>query len=159
MKDSSCSLRRKGEQAHENRKNVMEIRTPLSKIADHSRPIAGNRCRGRTDRTVYRQKMIDDHILGIEKTWYEAEKDKNAVQFHGTSYVREDRMQGPVSKEKEAHIYQVGMAFYFVDQAVSFDGNRTFSDGKLTITNGDESRTYEAEKLTSRSFSSSISRK
>lgn len=105
------------------------------------------------------KKMIDDHILGIEKTWYEAEKDKNAVQFHGTSYVREDRMQGPVSKEKEAHIYQVGMAFYFVDQAVSFDGNRTFSDGKLTITNGDESRTYEAEKLTSRSFSSSISRK
>ncbi|WP_039073421.1 ABC transporter ATP-binding protein [Bacillus sp. MSP13] len=95
------------------------------------------------------KKMIDDHILGIEKTWYEAaEKDKNAVQFHGTSYVREDRMQEPVSQEKEAHIYQVGMAFYFVDQAVSFDGNRTVSDGKLTITNGDKSRTYAAEKLT-----------
>ncbi|WP_121642233.1 multidrug resistance ABC transporter ATP-binding protein/permease BmrD [Bacillus vallismortis] len=95
------------------------------------------------------KKMIDDHILGIEKTWYEAaEKDKNAVQFHGTSYVREDRMQEPVSQEKEAHIYQVGMAFYFVDQAVSFDGNRTVSDGKLTITNGNKSRTYAAEKLT-----------
>ncbi|MDU7577042.1 MAG: ABC transporter ATP-binding protein [Bacillus subtilis] len=95
------------------------------------------------------KKMIDDHILGIEKTWYEAaEKDKNAVKFHGTSYVREDRIQGPVSQEKEAHIYQVGMAFYFIDQAVSFDGNRTVSDGKLTITNGDKSRTYAAEKLT-----------
>ncbi|WP_185184181.1 multidrug resistance ABC transporter ATP-binding protein/permease BmrD [Bacillus subtilis] len=95
------------------------------------------------------KKMIDDHILGIEKTWYEAaEKDKNAVQFHGVSYVREDRLQEPVSKAKEAHIYQVGMAFYFVDQAVSFDGNRTVSDGKLTITNGDESRAYAAEKLT-----------
>ena len=43
------------------------------------------------------KKMIDDHILGIEKTWYEAaEKDKNAVQFHGVSYVREDRLQEPV---------------------------------------------------------------
>ncbi|WP_434813317.1 ABC transporter ATP-binding protein [Bacillus halotolerans] len=95
------------------------------------------------------KKMIDDHILGIEKTWYEvSKKDKNAVEFDGTSYVREDRIQGAAAKEKEAHIYQVGMAFYFVDQAVSFDGNRTVSDGKLTITNGNESRTYPAEKLT-----------
>ncbi|BDG79267.1 putative multidrug resistance ABC transporter ATP-binding/permease protein YheH [Bacillus subtilis] len=95
------------------------------------------------------KKMIDDHILGIEKTWYEvSKKDKNAVEFDGTSYVREDRMQGAAAKEKEAHIYQVGMAFYFIDQAVSFDGNRTVSDGKLTITNGNESRTYPAEKLT-----------
>lgn len=149
MKDSSCSRPKKGEQGHENRKNVMEIRTSLSKIADHSRPFANCRRRCRTDWALYWQKMIDDHILGIEKTWYEAaEKDKNAVQFHGVSYVREDRLQEPASKAKEAHIYQVGMAFYFVDQAVSFDGNRTVSDGKLTITNGDKSRAYAAEKLT-----------
>lgn len=105
----------------------MEIRTSLSKIADHSRPFANCCRRCRTDWALYWQKMIDDHILGIEKTWYEAaEKDKNAVQFHGVSYVREDRLQEPVSKAKEAHIYQVGMAFYFVDQAVS-GGTSMFS--------------------------------
>nr|MCX3330592.1 multidrug ABC transporter permease [Bacillus pacificus] len=71
------------------------------------------------------KKMIDDHILGIEKTWYEVSAgEKNAVSFQGKSYVREDRYDSPGAPDNEAHIYQVGTAYYFVGQAVSFDGGR-----------------------------------
>ncbi|MCY8838507.1 ABC transporter ATP-binding protein [Bacillus atrophaeus] len=95
------------------------------------------------------KKMIDDHILGIEKTWYEVSAgEKNAVSFQGKSYVREDRYDSPGAPDNEAHIYQVGTSYYFVGQAVSFDGDRKVSDGKLTISKGGESRAYPAEKLT-----------
>ncbi|MCC9022595.1 ABC transporter ATP-binding protein [Bacillus nakamurai] len=94
------------------------------------------------------KKMIDDHILGVEKTWYKgSSEDPGAVRFQGSYYVREDRMKPGAEKNGEAHIYQVGTAYYFVGRPVSFDGNRSVSDGKLTMSNGKESRTYPAVTL------------
>ncbi|MBY8912644.1 ABC transporter ATP-binding protein/permease [Bacillus sp. YC2] len=94
------------------------------------------------------KKMIDDHILGVEKTWYKgSSEDPDAVGFKGSYYVREDRMKPGAEKTGEAHIYQVGTAYYFVDRHVSFDGNRSVSDGKLTMSNGKESRSYPAVML------------
>ncbi|MFU1720899.1 ABC transporter ATP-binding protein [Bacillus velezensis] len=94
------------------------------------------------------KKMIDDHILGIEKTWVKASADDpGAVRFRGHDYVREDRLKPGADKTGEAHIYQVGAGYYFVDRPVSFDGNRSVSDGRLTISNGKESRSYPAITL------------
>lgn len=58
-----------------------------------------------------------------------------------------DRLKPGADKTGEAHIYQVGAGYYFVDRPVSFDGNRSVSDGRLTISNGKESRSYPAITL------------
>lgn len=45
--------------------------------------------------------MIDDHIVGIEKPWYETEKSEEAVSYNGTFYKRSDRFQEGEKKEKK----------------------------------------------------------
>ncbi|MEC1261728.1 ABC transporter ATP-binding protein [Bacillus swezeyi] len=94
------------------------------------------------------KKMIDDHILGIEKTWYEvSEKGKHTVAYKGREFVREDRADPSAEKRKEVHIFQVGMNYYFVDEAVPFDGKRTAAGGELRISSGKQSETYQAVPL------------
>ncbi|MCI4130129.1 ABC transporter ATP-binding protein [Bacillus haynesii] len=94
------------------------------------------------------KKMIDDHILGIEKTWYETtEKTKYTVSYKGKEYIREDRTDPPAEKLQEVHIFQVGMNYYFVGEPVTFDGERTVSGGELRMTSGDRTETYKADRL------------
>ncbi len=83
------------------------------------------------------KKMIDDHILGIESTWYETNKGKDAVSYKGNWYKREQYLTSGEEKGEEMRILQVGRDFYFIPSHISFDGERTITSGKLTITKGD----------------------
>jgi ATP-binding cassette subfamily B multidrug efflux pump len=97
------------------------------------------------------KKMIDTHILGIEKPWFEtmsATKTEKAVPFEQTFYKRGDNFADGELKGKEVRILQVGTQFVWVDQPIVFDGVRKLADdGKLTITQGTEKAEYAAKKL------------
>lgn len=97
------------------------------------------------------KRMIDNHILGIEKTWFATEEDgKDKVYYNGSYYIREDRVEGTeASGEETARVLQVGREYYFVPSEITFDGERSASNGELTITRGEDSATYEATLLTS----------
>ena len=76
--------------------------------------------------------IIDDHIAGIEKPWYEtddeAAADANyAVTYEGTTYIRADRLADGVARGEEARILQIGSSFYWIPQAIEFDGQREFT--------------------------------
>ncbi|WP_025026849.1 ABC transporter ATP-binding protein [Caldalkalibacillus mannanilyticus] len=95
------------------------------------------------------KKMIDNHILGIEFKWYETElTDKKAVSFQGTWYKRDDHFLENESRGEEVRILQVGRKYYFIDQAIAFDGERIAEKGKLIIQKGDERKEYTARELT-----------
>ncbi len=95
--------------------------------------------------------MIDTHILGIEKPWYEttsATKTGKAVPANGMFYKRSDNFAEGEPKGKEVRILQVGSQFVWVDQPIAFDGVRKLADdGKLTITQGTEKAEYAVKKL------------
>ncbi|MFC5450488.1 ABC transporter ATP-binding protein [Paenibacillus aestuarii] len=96
------------------------------------------------------KQMIDRHILGIEKPWYEtvsATKTDHAVAYGGVFYKRSDYFSEGEARGKEVRILQVGSDFVMVDQAVAFDGRRQFTGGKLTITQGQDHAEYAAKKL------------
>ncbi|MGD6834094.1 ABC transporter ATP-binding protein [Sutcliffiella halmapala] len=97
------------------------------------------------------KRMIDNHILGIEKTWIATEEDgKDKVFYDGSYYIREDRAKGTeATGEETARVLQVGREYYFVPSENAFDGERNASNGEITITRGEESATYEATLLTS----------
>ena len=79
--------------------------------------------------------MIDTHILGIEKPWYEtqsATKSEKAVAYEATFYKRSDNFTEGEPKGKEVRILQVGGKFVWLDQALPWDGVRKLTDdGKL----------------------------
>lgn len=93
------------------------------------------------------KKIIDDHILGIEATWYATtEENENVVSYRGESFVREQYVDG-IAVDREVRILQIGRFFYFVDEPVLFDGQRSLDGSTLTITLGEQKAEYEAEQL------------
>lgn len=97
------------------------------------------------------KQMIDTHILGIEKPWYEttsATQTAKAVPKDGMFYKRGDNFAEGEPKGKEVRILQVGTGFVWVEQPIAFDGARKLTaDGKLSITQGSEKAEYAAERL------------
>jgi len=93
------------------------------------------------------KKIIDKHILGIEFSWFEAEKSKDAVLYQGKWYKREDRFERSEKKGKEVRILQVKTDYYFINSTIKFDGERTIENGVLIINNGEQKATYPAKKL------------
>ncbi|WP_156396913.1 ABC transporter ATP-binding protein [Paenibacillus sp. Soil724D2] len=97
------------------------------------------------------RQMIDTHILGIEKPWYEttsATQTGKAVPANGILYKRSDNFAEGEPKGKEVRILQVGSQFVWVDQPIAFDGVRKLADdGKLSITQGTEKAEYAVKKL------------
>lgn len=97
------------------------------------------------------RQMIDTHILGIEKPWYEttsATQTGKAVPANGIFYKRSDNFAEGEPKGKEVRILQVGSQFVWVDQPIAFDGVRNLADdGKLTISQGTEKVEYAVKKL------------
>lgn len=113
------------------------------------------------------KRIIDEHIAGIEKPWFEVVetekadagtagvevandnvvgseitvagsangRDPYAVTFNGITYKRSDRFGEDEKRGAEARILQVGSSFYWIPQAIEFDGNRAITDeGFLQIT-------------------------
>lgn len=93
--------------------------------------------------------MIDEHILGIERPYYETTKAQGAASYNGTYYKREDRFQEGETRGREVRLVQAGRSFYFIDEPVTrTEGNRSFQDGVLTISYASEELQYPATKLT-----------
>lgn len=94
------------------------------------------------------KSMIDDHMLAIEKPYYVTTSSEAAAEYNNTYYKRGDRFEPGEAKGQEIRLLQVGRSFYFVNEAVTQpDGDRTFRDGELHITRGDEETIYPAVKL------------
>ncbi|WP_280768685.1 ABC transporter ATP-binding protein [Salipaludibacillus daqingensis] len=89
--------------------------------------------------------MIDNHIIGIEQPW--VEQQEGDVTYAGREFVRADRMEIDWSKSDEVNILQIGLNYYFVDGMIPFDGERSFHEGELMITRGDEQASYEASQM------------
>lgn len=94
------------------------------------------------------KKMIDDHILGVEKPYVEVnEKTDKTVYYQGNNYIRSDRLNNEMDSGKQINVVQVGFGYYFVNEPIRFDGNRKISGDQLTINNGNERETYEVKRL------------
>jgi ATP-binding cassette, subfamily B, multidrug efflux pump len=89
------------------------------------------------------KRIIDHHILGIESTWHQTEKGKDAVNFHGSAYKRNEYFSKNEKKGKEARVLQIGRKFVFVDRPVAFDGNRKLSGHTLTISKAGKRSVYD----------------
>ncbi|EPY10482.1 ABC transporter ATP-binding protein [Paenibacillus alvei] len=84
--------------------------------------------------------IIDKHILGIEKPYYEVNAlAEGAITYEGRTLKREDRFEPGEEKGAEARILQVGSQFLFVNGHIpeQATGERIFKDGTLTIGTGD----------------------
>ncbi|HFK1753364.1 TPA: ABC transporter ATP-binding protein [Bacillus cereus] len=92
--------------------------------------------------------MIDDHIVGIEKPWYEIEQSEEAVSYNGAFYKRSDRFQQGETKGKEVRVMQVGFQYYFVPNKVNIEGSRTVKGGMITVQNGKAVQVYKSKALT-----------
>ncbi|MBJ6721662.1 ABC transporter ATP-binding protein [Bacillus sp. PR5] len=92
--------------------------------------------------------MIDDHIVGIEKPWYETEQSEDAVSYNGAFYKRSDRFEQGEKKGKEVRVMQVGFQYYFVPNKVNAEGSRTVKRDMITVQNGKAVQVYKAKALT-----------
>ncbi|MGJ9383608.1 ABC transporter ATP-binding protein [Salipaludibacillus sp. CF4.18] len=90
--------------------------------------------------------MIDKHIMGIEQPWVEQED--GDVVYNNREFTRSDRMETKWSESEEVNLLQIGLTYYFVDEAIAFDGERTYENGVLTIERGDDQNSYEATPMT-----------
>lgn len=93
------------------------------------------------------KRMIDQHILGIESTWYQTEQSKGAVWYNDAYYKRERYMEEQDIKMEEATIVQVGTSFYFIPGRVPLEGERAIANGQLTVTIGDDEVMASATKI------------
>ncbi|WP_100617912.1 ABC transporter ATP-binding protein [Bacillus cereus] len=92
--------------------------------------------------------MLDDHIVGIEKPWYETEQSEEAVSYNGAFYKRSDRFEQGETKGKEVRVMQVGFQYYFVPNKVNAEGSRTVKGDMITVQNGKAVQVYKAKALT-----------
>ncbi|MDH6669413.1 ATP-binding cassette subfamily B multidrug efflux pump [Paenibacillus sp. LBL] len=92
--------------------------------------------------------MIDEHILGIERPYYETTQVEGAAAYNGTYYKREDRFQLGETRGQEVRLVQSGRSFYFINEPVArVEGKRSFQDGVLTISYASEKQQYPAVPL------------
>ncbi|MFC0558469.1 ABC transporter ATP-binding protein [Halalkalibacter alkalisediminis] len=98
---------------------------------------------------IIAKKMIDEHMMGIETPWVEVvSQDDKSVQYEDrlykrTSYVQETDRIG----EAELQLVQVGRAFYATSEYVAFDGERSIEGNILTISQGDNTASYEVNRI------------
>lgn len=95
--------------------------------------------------------MIDDHMLAIEKPFYEtAASSKETVAYDGRWFKRSDRFAPEEARGPEIRVLQVGRSFVLVEDAIAdISGQRSFKDGVLTLTHQGEVQEYPAIRLDS----------
>lgn len=94
------------------------------------------------------KNMIDNHILGIEKPYFETSSTEQSVSYNGKNYKRGDRFEQGENQGQEVRILQTGRSFYFInEQVVRSEGGRSFQDGVFTITYRNDRAAYPAVKL------------
>lgn len=79
--------------------------------------------------------MIDDHMLAIERPYYETtDTGKESVSYEGHYYKRGDRFAEGEARGTEIRLLQVGMSFIFVGEPVTdITGDRSFDNGLLRL--------------------------
>ena len=95
------------------------------------------------------KNIIDKHILGIEKPYYETSAEaKGAILYEGRHFKREDRFAEGEAKGEQVRILQIGTEFVFVDGPIpSETGERQFKDGMLTIRAGSDTWSVPASSM------------
>lgn len=95
--------------------------------------------------------MIDNHMLAIEKPYYEVKNwDADTVSFENRYFKRSDRVVTGEATGTEVHILQVGKSFVFIEGAMDkIDGKRSFQDGQFSLENKGTITTYPAKQLSS----------
>lgn len=91
--------------------------------------------------------MINQHILGIEKPWYEVASGDAGVIYQGHVYQRSDHLQSGEKRGKEVRVLQADRKFVFIAQPLKFDGVRTFENGHLIVVQGNQKAIYAAQTL------------
>jgi ATP-binding cassette subfamily B multidrug efflux pump len=94
------------------------------------------------------KSMIDNHMLAIEKPYFQTTSSEEAAVYNNTFYKRGDRFEPGETKGQEIRLLQAGRSFYFINSAVEQpNGERTFRDGELHIVRGGNEVSYPAIKL------------
>ncbi|MBB6634088.1 ABC transporter ATP-binding protein [Cohnella thailandensis] len=84
---------------------------------------------------VIAKRMIDQNILGIEKTWYEvSETSDKRVEYNGKYYKREDHLAADEAKGAPVRVLQAGRSFYWYEGETVVDGKREVEGGTMTVT-------------------------
>lgn len=94
--------------------------------------------------------VIDDHILGVAGNWQEVmiDDDKYTVPYQERLYKRTDRLADSDQLIGESvTIFQIGMAYYFVNEDVPLKGKRSVDDNIITIETSKGTSTFTGEKL------------
>lgn len=95
------------------------------------------------------RSMIDDHMLAIEKPFYETNvSGKDTVPYDGRIFKRSDRFSEGEAIVSEIRVLQVGRSFVFVDRPIAdISGDRSYRDGILTFDHNGTIAEYPATKL------------
>ncbi|KGX83414.1 ABC transporter ATP-binding protein [Pontibacillus marinus] len=95
------------------------------------------------------KRLIDEHILGIESTWYQVQQndDEHTVAYNDGFYKRSDRIEPDDTTSSKATILQSGKSYYFIAEEVPTTGKKSFENGTFTIESPDGTVTAPAEKL------------
>lgn len=92
--------------------------------------------------------VIDDHILGVEGTWYEVEEaDRTTATYNDRLFKREDRLTEEEVTTSHVTLLQIGTSYYIVKGDVPLQGKREVDEDVIHITQQDDSFTVEADKL------------
>lgn len=94
------------------------------------------------------KKMIDNHILGIEKPWIQVDgPGEDKVEYKGEHYIRTSYFEGDASEYPEVRVLQVKRDYYFIDEPIEFDGKRSIDGNNIVIEKGEKRAVYPAEEL------------
>ncbi len=97
------------------------------------------------------KNLIDEHIVGIEQTWYEVPRRvADAVLYGDRYYVRAAYAVLRDKKGATATLIEVDRTFYFVPRTLPFTNQPSVHDGRLTVTLSGKSLTVKATPLTAR---------
>ncbi|NMO96260.1 ABC transporter ATP-binding protein [Paenibacillus lemnae] len=95
------------------------------------------------------KNMIDNHVLGIERPFYETSTTEGSAEYEGNYYKRTDHFSEGETRGQEVRILQSGSHFYFIPERVErAEGERSYQNGQITIAYGSMSDVYPAVPLT-----------
>ncbi|WP_067619084.1 ABC transporter ATP-binding protein [Alicyclobacillus acidiphilus] len=93
--------------------------------------------------------MIDEHILGIERTWYEVPAHtRGSVEYGGRWYERGDYMARGLRRQHPITLFAVGRQFYIVNGAVAYTGTPKVEANAVVVTEDGKRVALAASKLT-----------
>lgn len=86
------------------------------------------------------KSILDDHLVGIERPWYEVNEELKQVTYLGRYFSQEQ----PSSEVISIVVYKG--KYYFVEDQV-IQGNKSLDGSALTITNQEGTKTYTVVRL------------